>query len=62
MNDQTEIRALIERWAKAVCDEDRSAIRADHDPGVLVFDVLPPFQSQGLDAYMAIWENVFLIG
>ena len=59
MNDEAEIRALIERWAKAVRDEDRSAIRADHDPGVLMFDVPPPFQSQGLDAYMATWETFF---
>ena len=59
MNDEAEIRALIDRWAKAVRDEDRSAIRADHDPDVLMFDVPPPFQSQGLDAYMATWETFF---
>lgn len=30
--DEAEIRALIERWSKAVRDEDLPAIRADHDP------------------------------
>jgi uncharacterized protein (TIGR02246 family) len=59
MTDESEIRTLIERWAKAVRDEDRSAIRADHDPGMLMFDVPPPFQSEGLDAYMATWETFF---
>ncbi len=40
MNDEAEIRALIERWAKAVRDEDRAAIRTGHDPDVLMFDAL----------------------
>jgi uncharacterized protein (TIGR02246 family) len=57
--DEAEIRALIERWAKAVRDQDRTAIRADHDPDILMFDVPPPFLSQGLDAYMATWETFF---
>jgi uncharacterized protein (TIGR02246 family) len=57
--DETEIRALIERWAEAVRREDRAAIRADHDPDILMFDVPPPFLSRGLDAYMATWETFF---
>jgi uncharacterized protein (TIGR02246 family) len=55
-NDEAEIRSLIERWAKAVREENRDAIRAGHDPDILMFDVPPPFSSQGLDAYMATWE------
>ena len=58
-NDEAEIRGLIERWAKAVREESREAIRADHDPGILMFDVPPPFLSRGLDAYMATWETFF---
>jgi hypothetical protein len=46
--DEQEIRALIDRCAKAVRDENRAAIRADHDADILMFDV--PLQSQGLDA------------
>jgi uncharacterized protein (TIGR02246 family) len=59
MSDKHDIHALIERWAKAVREEDRSAIRVDHDPDILMFDVPPPFSSQGLDAYMATWEAFF---
>src|SRR5258705_10157447 len=58
-SDETEIRTLIERWAKAVREENRAAIRADHDPAILMFDVPPPFLSRGLDAYMATWETFF---
>jgi ketosteroid isomerase-like protein len=54
--DEMDIRALIERWARAVREENRAGIRADHDPEMLMFDVPPPFLSRGLDAYMATWE------
>lgn len=58
-HDEQEIRELIARWSKAVRDEDFAAIRADHDPDMLMFDVPPPFQSRGLDAYMATWQTFF---
>ena len=50
--DERDIQALIERWAKAAREENRAGIRADHDSEMLMFDVPPPFLSQGLDAYM----------
>jgi ketosteroid isomerase-like protein len=50
--DEKEILALIERWSKAVRDEDRTAIRQNHDADILMFDVPPPFSSRGIDAYM----------
>jgi uncharacterized protein (TIGR02246 family) len=57
--NEAEIRTLIDRWAQAVREENRAAIRADHDPGILMFDVPPPFLSRGLDDYMATWETFF---
>jgi len=57
--DEQQIRALIERWSQAVRDENRAAIRADHDPNVLMFDVPPPIQSQGIEAYMSTWDLFF---
>jgi ketosteroid isomerase-like protein len=55
--DEMDIRALIERWASAVREENRAGILADHDPEMLMFDLPPPFLSRGLDAYMATWET-----
>jgi ketosteroid isomerase-like protein len=52
-----DIQALIERWARAVREENRAGIRADHDSEMLMFDVPPPFLSRRLDAYMATWET-----
>ena len=34
MKDEAEIRSLIERWAQAVRDENRTGILADHDSGI----------------------------
>jgi len=59
LKDEMDIKVLIERWAKAVREEDRAGIRADHDLEMLMFDVPPPFLSRGLDAYMATWEEFF---
>jgi len=56
LNDEAEIRLLIERWVQAVREQNRAAIRADHDPDILMFDLPPPLFSRGLDAYMATWE------
>jgi ketosteroid isomerase-like protein len=58
-SDETELRELLARWAKAVRDENLAGIRADHDPDMLMFDVPPPFLSRGLDAYMATWPTFF---
>lgn len=58
-NDEAEIRQLIERWSAAVRDENLEEIRADHDSDILMFDVPPPLQVDGLDAYMATWRTFF---
>lgn len=56
---EAELRALIDRWSKAVREQDLAGIRADHDPDILMFDVPPPFLSRGLDAYMTTWDTFF---
>jgi uncharacterized protein (TIGR02246 family) len=57
--DQLAVRALIDRWSEAVRREDFTAIRADHDENILMFDVPPPFLSRGIDAYMDTWRLFF---
>jgi uncharacterized protein (TIGR02246 family) len=55
--DEVEIRALIDRWARAVREENKAGIRAEHASEMLMFDVPPPLLSRGLDAYMASWDK-----
>src|SRR5215469_16056108 len=59
MADEAEIHGLIDRWSAAVRAKDYAAIRADHDPDMLMFDVPPPLQSRGIDQYMATWDLFF---
>jgi uncharacterized protein (TIGR02246 family) len=51
--------ALVARLSQAVRDEDRAAIRQDHDANILMCDVPPPFSSRGIEDYMATWETFF---
>ena len=57
--DEAAIRDLIENWAKAVRGKDIDAILANHSPDILMFDVPPPIQSKGIDAYRKTWDLFF---
>jgi len=60
MTDQeAAVRALFDHWAQSVRDENLEGIRADHDPDMLMFDVPPPFESRGIEEYMATWQPFF---
>jgi uncharacterized protein (TIGR02246 family) len=53
------IRALVERWARAVHAGDLDAVLADHADDVVMFDVPPPVAVRGLAAYRATWPPFF---
>ena len=57
--DEAEIRDLVESWAKAVRTKDLEGILANHSSEILMFDVPPPDQSKGIEAYKKTW-NVFV--
>jgi uncharacterized protein (TIGR02246 family) len=57
--DEADIRTLIQRWAEAVRSHDRKGILADHDAGIVMFDVPPPLQSKGLKEYDKTWDLFF---
>jgi len=54
-----QIKALIEAWADAVRRHDLPAILADHERDIVMFDVPPPLQSRGMDAYRKTWDLFF---
>ena len=54
--DESEVRALVERWTKAVRAKDMDGILAHHSAKILMFDVPPPFKSQGIEAYRKTWD------
>lgn len=59
--DEQEIRALEERFAAAFRAKDVPAIMKGYAPGseLFVFDVTPPRQYVGFDAYKKDWEDFF---
>jgi uncharacterized protein (TIGR02246 family) len=60
MDDEAEIRALIERWAAAVHEGRLDDVLADHAPDILMFDVPPPDDGvRGIDAYRVTWPPFF---
>lgn len=59
MDNQSQIKQLVENWAKAVRERNTEKILAFHTADFLLFDVPPPFQSEGLDAYRSTWEDTF---
>ena len=57
--DEAAIRGLIENWAKAVRNKDIDGILANHSLDILMFDVPPPIESKGIDAYRKTWDLFF---
>ena len=57
--DEANIRAVLERWAKAVRARDYPGILACHAPEMRMFDVPPPFESKGLEEYRRTWDLFF---
>jgi uncharacterized protein (TIGR02246 family) len=59
--DVAQIRSLEARFAEAVRAKDVDAIMRAYTPGVRVFDVEPPREYLGADAYRADW-SAFMAG
>lgn len=57
--DIQAIRKLIDDWSAAVRRRDYDGALKKHSPDILMFDVPPPFQSEGIDAYRKTWDLFF---
>jgi ketosteroid isomerase-like protein len=57
--DEIVIRNLVEDWASAVRRRDLNGILRNHSSNMLMFDVPPPLQSKGIDAYEKTWQVFF---
>ena len=56
---KTEIRDLIENWAKSVRNLDIEGAVASHAEDMLMFDVPPPVQIRDIDGYRQTWPPFF---
>ena len=59
---QTEVRALLERWAQAIRDKNLDEASACYAAAVLSFDLAPPLQRSGrerISADLAQWFSTW---
>ena len=56
---EAQIRALIEAWTDAVRRHDMPGILAHHEQGIVMFDLPPPLQPKGIEAYRKTWDLFF---
>jgi len=57
--EEKQIEALLETWADAVRRHDLPAILAHHEPDMVMFDLPPPLQCKGIEAYKETWGLMF---
>jgi ketosteroid isomerase-like protein len=57
--DEAQIRQLIDGWAKALRAKDIEGVMSYYAPDILLFDLAPPLQYKGADAYRKNWEEWF---
>ena len=58
-SQETEIRRLIEEWARAVRSREIDAVVAAHVEDMVMFDVPPPVEVRGIAAYRDSWPPFF---
>jgi uncharacterized protein (TIGR02246 family) len=58
-NDEKLLRKIITDWSAAARRRDYEGVLANHSANMLMFDVPPSFQSEGLDAYRKTWDLLF---
>jgi uncharacterized protein (TIGR02246 family) len=57
--ESAAVRNVVESWAAAVRRRDFAAILQNHSSDILMFDVPPPFQVKGIEAYRKTWDLFF---
>jgi ketosteroid isomerase-like protein len=53
---EAEIRRLIGRWSKALEAKDLDGLTVDYAPNAVLFDAIPPYKAEGVDAIRKIWK------
>ncbi|HKY08301.1 MAG TPA: SgcJ/EcaC family oxidoreductase [Candidatus Binatia bacterium] len=54
---EAEIRQLVEKWTEALRAKDVDGLMANYAPDMVLFDLAPPLQYKGADAYRKNWEQ-----
>jgi len=57
--EDAQIRRLLEDWADAILSKNLDLLMACYAPDMTAFDMIPPLQFTGKDAYRANWQMGF---
>ena len=57
MTNEQQIHQRVTNWARAVQEKNWEGILAGHHADIVMYDVPPPFQSVGIDAYRNTWKD-----
>jgi ketosteroid isomerase-like protein len=58
-SNHTQIRTLVENWARAVRAQDMKSALEHHADNIVMFDVPMPLQARGIEEYKKTWELFF---
>ncbi|MDB6170778.1 MAG: hypothetical protein JWL59_89 [Chthoniobacteraceae bacterium] len=56
---EDQIRRLIKEWQSALCDKDLQRLTANYSSDIVFFDVVPPFQTTGVEGYREKFGGFF---
>ena len=54
---ETQVRAVLENWAKATRQNHQDEILKNHVPDLVIFDVLPPMKYENTESYREVGMN-----
>jgi uncharacterized protein (TIGR02246 family) len=60
-DDEAQIRARIDEWAKAARAKDIDGVMSHYAPDVVAFDAIAALQFRGAAAYRKHWESCFTL-
>jgi len=59
--DEAAVRQQIDSFVKAFCSKDLNLMMSLYTPDFRSFDVVPPLQTVGRDAYRDVWKDAFAL-
>jgi uncharacterized protein (TIGR02246 family) len=58
-SDEAQIRGLVDTWMQALRAKDVNGVMSHYAPDIVAFDLAPPLEYRGADAYRKNWEAWF---
>jgi uncharacterized protein (TIGR02246 family) len=59
LRNEAELRELIDGFARAVSAKDIDGVMSVYAPELVAFDIAPPLQYDGAEAFRKVWQGLF---